>query len=101
MTAKRRNPSSRLRRNRLARTNQRLTQVRNNIKGQHLTLTPDPPSFTQIPWHPIVLSDNVSFLATVNTKNYTATFIANIFKAQTGCKQPNAELSFRLVRVSV
>lgn len=101
MTAKRRNPTSRPRRNRLARTNQRLTQVRNNLKGQHLTLSPDPPSFTQIPWHPIVLSDNVSFIATVNTKNYTATSIANIFKAQTGCKQPNEELSFRLVRVSV
>lgn len=98
MTAKRRNNT---RRSRTSRMNQRLTQVHNNIKGQHLSLTPDPPSFTQIPWHPIVLSDNVTFLATTNTKNYTAASISGIFKAQTGCSQSTSELSFRLSRISV
>lgn len=101
MTAKRRNTVRNPRCTRLARTNQRLTQVRNDLKGQRLRLSPDPPSFTQIPWHPIVLSDNITFIVTANTKNYTASSISNIFKAQTGCKQPNDELSFRLLRVSV
>lgn len=100
MTYRRRNLPFRRSFNR-SKANRRVTRVRQDIKGQHLTLSPDPPSFTQIPWHPIVLSDNVSLLATVNTKSYTATSLANIFKAQTGCTQANDKLSFRLMQVSV
>jgi len=89
------------RRTQARRLNQRITSVRNDIKGRSLRLTPDPPAFHQIPWAPITLSDNVTLLPTVNTKSYTASSIANIFKAQTGCENANDKLSFRLVQVSV
>lgn len=66
-----------------------------------MRLSPDPPSFAQIPWHPITLSDNVTLTALQNSKNYTATSLGNIFKAQTGSTQANETLSFRLMQVSV
>lgn len=90
-----------VRRPQRSRVNRRITSVQNSVKGQSLRLSPDPPAFAQIPWHPITLSDNVTFAALINTKSYTATSICNIFKAQTGCTQANDKLSFRLLQSSV
>lgn len=101
MTSQRRGPLNRRSRSNAARANRRVTILRQDVKGQHLRLSPDPPSFTQIPWQPITLSDSPVLGLLVNTKNYTAADICNIFKAQTGCSQANTGLSFRLFQVSV
>lgn len=76
-------------------------RLRRDVMGKSLSLPADPPRFTQMPWNNIVLSDNVKFNQTVNTKNYTASDIAGIFTAQTGDANKKDKLSFRLMRVEV
>lgn len=97
MTSRRRNAPRRARPLR----SQPVRKLRNEIKGTRLRLSADPPHFAQIPWHAITVNDSPKLNATTNSKNYTATTIANVFKAQTGCSQATDTLSFRLLSVSV
>lgn len=101
MTSQRRTPQPRSQRSNAARANKRITNLRRDVSGRKLNLSADPPSFIQIPWQPITLSDNPALNATVNTKSYTASSICDVFKSQTGCSQVNGQLSFRLFQVSV
>lgn len=101
MTSQRRTPQPRSQRSNASRANRRITNLRRDVSGRKLNLSADPPSFIQIPWQPITLSDNPVLNATVNTKNYTASNICDIFKSQTGCSQLNGQLSFRLFQASV
>lgn len=76
--------------------NARITRLKHATNGVNIRPSADPPSFVQIPWNSIILSDTVTLSG--NQKNYSPTDIHGILIAQIGLVT-TSELSYRLREV--
>lgn len=59
----------------------RLATLHNSIKGKPLKIPADPPSFTQVPWNSIILSDPIK-LKENEVKKYAPADLYEMLKAQ-------------------
>lgn len=76
--------------------NARITRLKHATNGVIIRPSADPPSFVQIPWNSIILSDTLTLSG--NQKNYVPTDIHGILVAQIGLVT-TSEMSYRLREV--